>query len=188
MTAAAPSPRRGVPHLAEIGRFYVALALLAAMVGFVAQDWLSRTMFGAGDASGASSPIQVASDASETWFIFGNNLAFFGLVSVLPVVNLAMVVVQFLSLGRLAHTVRDLPVEAQVNLLYRHTVFEVVALGVAVTISYLAFFAVRDYADDSARDTRALLGRLGVAARLYLVVLACTLVGALLEGGAVVHL
>ncbi|MCB0910784.1 MAG: hypothetical protein KDB60_04110 [Propionibacteriaceae bacterium] len=185
MTMPLPSPRMRTRDLAEIGRGYVALAALASIAGFIAQDVLARTLF---RDAGASAPIEIASSAGETWFILGNNLAFFALVSVLPVVNILMVVVQFLSLGRLAFTVQELPLDAQVNLLYRHTVFEVVALGAAVAISYLALFAIRDYANSEVRDTRGLLRRLGFAARLYVLVLACTVVGALLEGGAVVHL
>lgn len=178
--------RGGARNLAEIGRFYAALAVLAVIAGYIAQDVLVRTLFHGTDHA-ASAPVRLASDSSETWFILGNNLAFFLVVSLLPVVNILMVIVQFASLGGLAFTIRDLPVDAQVDLLYRHTIFEVAALSVAVAISYLAFFAIKDYADSATRDTQGLLRRLRVAARLYLVVLVCTIVGALLEGSAVVH-
>lgn len=173
--------------LGEVGRGYIALAALAAIIGFAAQEFLAGLLT-AVPTGGNPSTFRVASDWTETWFIFANNAAFFLLVSLLPVVNLAMVAVQFFSLGRLVFLVRELPTDSQVGLLYRHTVFEIVALGAAVAISYLWLFAVREFSDSPERDVRRLGSTLRTAAWLYVPVIACALIGALLEGGAVVQI
>lgn len=171
--------------LREIVRFHAVIGLFGALIGFIGYGaivaWLPA----------GTLPQTGTHTVAPTWndllHILGNNALFFLMVSVLPIVNSVIFVPQFVSIGGHAHAIAHLPASAQFDLLYRHTAFEIVALLVSIWVSYRLLFAIRAYLRDPAAD-RASLGRaLRPLAVAYPLVLALTLVGALLEGNAVVH-
>lgn len=170
--------------VAEILRFHVVLAFFVLVIGYVTH----------GAVSGALTPTMptapggaVTSTSAETWYILGNNALFFLLVSLLPVVNIAFFVPQFFNVGGYIQLMSDLPFAAQFDMLYRHTALEVVALFVAMAISYSYLFALRDFTRAALPDKALLVRRLRTAALGYPIIMLFTVVGALLEGAAVVQ-
>lgn len=179
--------------LGEIVRFHLVLAAFLGGIGYLVSVMVAGQVAELGSATGGllgEGPVgsTIASTGAETWGIATHNLAFFALVSILPVANIALVAPQFLALGSHAYVIKDLSWTIQVEMLYRHTVFEIFALMISVAISYLFLFAVRDFVVRTSLDRTRLRQELMRAARLYPAVVALTLLGAFLEGGAVVHI
>ena len=171
--------------LREIIRFHLVIGLFAAILGWAGLGAFIA-LLPAGTLSEAA-PVTVAPGTDDLLHILGNNAGFFSLVCVLPIVNFLIFVPQFVFVGSHAHAIADLPAGAQFDLLYRHTALEIVALVLAIAVSYQLLFAVRAYLDAPGADRGVLLHRLRPALLTYPVILALTLVGALLEGNAVVH-
>ena len=167
--------------VAEIVRAYVVGALLLGWVGYAAHGWLPAELT-SGTARGSVAPTM-----AEGMWILGNNLGFFILVSLLPVINVLLVAPQFLSFGGNAFLIQELSFADRVALLYRHSIWEVAALLIAVAMSYALLFAMREYLDRATSDTSVLKVRLRLIAWGYPLILTLTVVGALLEGNAVVH-
>ncbi len=171
--------------LVEVLRFHVALAVLSFAVGYMVPGALASPIPGI---SGANPAALEVSAPHATGMILANNLGFFLLVSLLPVLNVVTYCVQFFTIGALAQQIHQLPLQAQVDLLYRHTAFEIAALLLSLLVSYAFVLAAHEYVNQPVSD-RALLGRrLLAGVRLYPLIFVLTLVGALLEGSAVVHL
>lgn len=179
------TPERPRP-VAEVVRLHLVLALLLFIVGWAGQGALQGFLPSLGGDAGGDA-VTVASTAEETAHILRNNTLFFLLVSVMPVVNVVLFAPQFLMVGSHGHTLAGMPASAQWELLYRHTALETVALMLSIAVSYLFFFAVRAYSLSPDGDKHLLAARIRRATALYPVILAVTLVAALLEGSAVVH-
>jgi len=180
----APQTTAG-PVLAEVSRAYAAVGVCLFTLGAVTQAALATAL--AADARPAGS-VQVSSSIADVPHILGANLVFFLVVSLLPILNSVMVGQQLFVLGMLAYQIHGLPAAVQIDLLYRHTAFEVVALFAAVRISYIAYFGMRDYISREAQSRRDLAVRLRSVLPLYALIAVVTVIGALLEGHVYVHL
>ena len=73
-------------------------------------------------------------------------------------------------------------------MLYRHSIFEVIALLLAIALSYAALFSAAAFLRSATDDRALLVRRFRVIALGYIPIVLLTLAGALLEGTAVVHL
>jgi len=180
-------PRTHRTALREIMQFHLCVALFLGIVGFFLQDRLASLL--ELSPTSALGPVELSSTTSELWFILSRNLVFFLVVSILPFIGSILAGIQFISLGSLVFTIQNQPARAQIDILYRHTIFEILALSASVIISYVLFFAIRDYMRASEAQGRKLLALdLKCLIPLYAVMIASTISGALLEGLAVVHL
>ncbi|MBK8461291.1 MAG: hypothetical protein WAS07_01325 [Micropruina sp.] len=134
-----------------------------------------------------SGSVQVSTGWDDLVHILLNNSGFFVLVSLLPGLNSVIVGPTLFILGTTAHQIRLLPWTAQFDVLYRHTAFELVALFLAVRISYIGYFAIREFVGSGSPDKTDLVARLRGLLPLYGVMLLCTVIGAILEGNVRVH-
>ena len=75
--------------------------------------------------------------------------------------------------------IHTLPMEVQSNLLYRHAIFEIVALSVSVYISYEIYRELYDYLHNSIKPSKKTYMKIILT---YVIVVVLTLVGACLEG------
>lgn len=168
----------------EVVRGYLAVGACLFVLGFVAQGALQQ-LLPAGSAVGGS--VDVTGSLPDLLHILRSNVGFFIMVSLLPVLNSVVVGQQLFTLGATAHQIHQLPLATQFDLLYRHTALEMIALFMAVRISYVFFFTIREYLRSDGSSKATLAARLKSTIPLYLVVVLCTVVGALLEGTANVH-
>lgn len=185
----APSSVRWSPvsTLGEVMKAHVALAAFTFVVGLALVHLAAVELVpGLSTLLQGNGTIQISSDHREFAFILRTNLLFFLLVSVLPVVNLLLVLPQFFMLGVTTGAMLNLPFNSQFDLLYRHASLEAVALLVSVALSYRMLFALRRFTDSPQRDLPVLGRDLRRLLPGYLLILAITLVAAILEGTAVV--
>lgn len=171
--------------VAEILRLYAVIIFILVYFGYAGFNYIQLLLENSGNSSGK---VSVTAQSGDFFLILGNNLFFFTLVSLTPVINLLLIVPQFLMFGVHARVVIDLPIESQFIILYRHSVLEFCALIVSVLISYYLLFGCREYmherSDDSGGKLRA---RFLVLLRIYGMVVVLTVLGALLEGSIGVH-
>lgn len=113
--------------------------------------------------------------------IFENNILFFFLISVFPVINLVLFLFQFAGLGSNVYQIQKLSFQLQFKMLYRHTFFELIALFIAVYISYLIFYTAYDYLHDNKKkvNKKILIKKIIIS---YSAIVLCTVTGAILEG------
>lgn len=153
----------------EIILIYLVFALFFSLIGYIYADTTSESV--EFDFSGIEAP--------GIGFIFANNIGFFSLVCILPFFNFAMYATQFLAIGNNVFQIHTLPMEIQSNLLYRHAVFEVIALSVSVYISYEIYTALYDYLHSSIKPGKRACVKIIIS---YAIVAVLTLIGACLEG------
>jgi hypothetical protein len=159
--------RRMTPK--EIVLIYLIFALFFSLIGYIYADTTSESV--EFDFSGIEAP--------GIGFIFANNIGFFSLVCVLPFFNFVMYATQFLAIGNNIFQIHALPMEVQSNLLYRHAIFEIVALSVSVYISYEVYRALYDYLHNSIKPSKKTYMKIFLP---YIIVVTLTLIGACLEG------
>ena len=166
-------------RLTEIIFCYILCAAGCFLLGFMLFDYLSAEHI---------LDLNTAADTAEkvravgSTMLFKNNILFFALTSVLPVLNILLVVVQFFQLGTTAYSIRGLSAGTQFVLLYRHTAFEIIALVLSVYISYRLLFMGLAYTQNQTVSKgfyKRSLKSVGIA---YLFMTAATVIGALLEG------
>ena len=153
----------------DITLIYLLFSLFFAFAGFLYADLTSDSV--SFDFSGIEAP--------GIGPIFVNNIAFFSLICITPFLNFAMSAVQFVAIGNNIFQIRELPLGLQAVLLYRHAVFEVIALMLSVYISYEVYRILRDYLHKSIRPERKRWIRILIC---YAAVALLTLSGACLEG------
>lgn len=171
-------------RVGEVMAFHVVCAAFLLIVGYVSHSSLLSAL----GVETTPATGELASTAGETWFIVRNNGLFFLAVSLLPVLNLALFAPQFFNLGGYIYLIQGVPPSAQFDMLYRHTILEVMSLLVAVWVSYTLLFAIMDFTRSATADRALLRRRIKTAACGYPIIILLTVAGALLEGGAVVHL
>lgn len=159
--------RRMTPK--EITLIYLLFALFFSLVGFVYADTTSESINF--DFNGLEAP--------GIGFIFANNIGFFSLVCILPFLNFIMYAIQFLAIGNNVFQIQALPFEIQANLLYRHALFEVMALSISIYVSYEIYNALYDYLHNSIKAGRKTYVKIILS---YVIIIILTLVGACLEG------
>ncbi|MCL2735665.1 MAG: hypothetical protein FWD75_03410 [Propionibacteriaceae bacterium] len=183
-------PTRHRNRLTDIIVFHVCLAAFFLIIGFLLHELMMSVINPHMPVElSPTTAIGISSTRTQLVAIWLNNIAFFLIVSVLPIVGSAMAAVQFILLGGLIHGIRHLPLSTQTDLLFRHAGFEVVALLAAVTISYILLMSLNEFlrtSEDSARST--LLSALSSTMPFYALIFTTTTVGAILEGSAVVQL
>lgn len=172
----------------EIVGAYAVLGLLLLWIGYAVQGFATGLLpEGFLPGSGSLDAARVDPTLAEGVRILLNNLLFFALVSVFPIINIVLFAPQFLMLGGNVHTISGMSFADQTTILFRHTIWEIAALLVSVAVSYLFLFALREYLSDSGADRGLLVRRIRTAAWGYPIIVALALVGAILEGSAVVH-
>lgn len=159
--------RRLTPR--EIVLIYLGFALFFSLIGFIYADITSESI--GVNLSGIEAP--------GIWFIFSNNIVFFSLVCVLPFVNFILYSAQFLGIGNNVFQIQSLPIEIQTTLLYRHAIFEVIALLMSIYISYEIYSIAHEYLHNSIKVTRKTFVKIFLT---YAILVVLTLIGAYLEG------
>lgn len=153
----------------DITLIYLLFSLFFAFAGYLYADLTSASV--SFDFSGIEAP--------GIGPIFANNIAFFSLICVTPFLNFAMSAFQFVAIGHNIFQIRELTFGLQAVLLYRHAVFEVIALMISVYISYEIYRILRDYLHKSIKPERKRWLRILIC---YAAVALLTLLGACLEG------
>lgn len=149
--------------------FYLTFALFFSFIGYIYADITSKSI--EFDFSGIEAP--------GIGFIFANNIGFFSLVCFLPFLNFIMYATQFLAIGNNAFRIHTFNIEIQANLLYRHAVFEIVALSISIYVSYEIYRVLHDYLHNSIKPNKKTFKKLIL---LYIIIVVLTLIGACLEG------
>jgi hypothetical protein len=168
---------------------HVTLGGFFSAIGFVGAGALADSLpQGLVDAILEPSPFSVSLNGQEMWGILRHNLLFFLVVSLLPVVNAVFFAIQCVLLGVYAFLIANLSLAMQVEMFYRHAVFEVAALVLAVGISYTWLLAVNHFISAQVRDIPGLLGELRPVVLWAALLVAFVVLGALLEGSASVQL
>ncbi|MCL2482658.1 MAG: stage II sporulation protein M [Propionibacteriaceae bacterium] len=119
--------------------------------------------------------------------LFWHNLLLFTAISLLPVINSLITAVQFFMIGVIVSSIATMPFMLQVMMVYRHGLFEVTALLLAVTVSYILLFSLTQFSSSESRDITNLRRGMMLSLSLYSVIILLTLVGAILEGTVVVQ-
>lgn len=171
----------------EYQKFYLVMSIFMLILGYQIMVFMNRNGY---LSSGGSTNIEKLSNffaGSEYRFnstgvlmIFLNNIKFFLLVSILPFVNFFVVLVQFFNVGIYIFNMRDVSILGQFNILYRHLIFEILALLIAVKLSYYIYGSLKKFIDfDTPINWKRFIKRLVFC---YLSIVILTLCGALLEG------
>ena len=116
-------------------------------------------------------------------FFFINNIKFFLLISILPFIGTIFFSIQFLTIGSTINQVIKFPFLYGFNLLYRHLIFEIIALFISIIISYKYWKCSKKILKDISINWKKEVLVLSI---MYLIIILCTLIGAILEGTAVV--
>lgn len=139
----------------ETVRFYVVTGLFIGFVGYITRGAISSALSHT-ISPGPAGSITVATNAGNIENILINNLIILLIVSVLPVINFVIFAVQGTLFSLTVSSISRLAPEQQFLLFYRHAVFEVFGLIIAVAISYRWLFLVRSYLNSSAPPRRQL--------------------------------
>lgn len=148
---------------------YLIFALFFSLIGYMYADVTSESV--EFDLSGLETP--------GIGFIFANNFGFFTLVCILPFFNSVIYAIQFLAIGNNIFQIHSLPIEVQKDLLYRHAIFEVIALSVSVYISYELYEALNGFLHNSIKPNKVIYIKIIMS---YILVIVLTITGACLEG------
>lgn len=114
--------------------------------------------------------------------IFLNNIVFFTLICILPFVGYAIGGYQFLTLGTYIYLCKDMTFVQQFNILYRHAIFEIIAILLSAYISYSLYNLIKRYIKSIKKGDKSYSIEFRKIAFVYFVVVVSTAVGALLEG------
>lgn len=166
-------------RILEIMCFYLVISLASLFVGYIIYDLC--TVYGVIEICVSEDAVSKVENVSVL-MLLKNNIIFFCVVSVFPVINLLFVVMQFFQLGTLIYSCKDMNIFLQFVLLYRHTFFEIIALFIAIYISYIILIVGKQYINDVSIDKvdyKKILRKIGFC---YLIVVVATVIGALLEG------
>lgn len=169
----------------EILRLHVVTIFVVACFGYVGFDLIQPLLERNGSHAGV---VNITAQSGDFSHILGNNLFFFTLVSLMPVINSLLIIPQFLMFGVHARAVANLPAESQFIILYRHSILEVCALLLSISISYYLLFGCREYMLEDSDSRGKLRAQLLALLRVYGVVVVITLLGAMLEGSVGVRI
>lgn len=166
-------------HVREIMKIHMQIALCFLIVGFVVQSIIQSTL-NLEQYFVASKMVTINLTMHDLWNIFFNNILLFILISLTPIANSILFAVQFFMLGSLLKTAQLLSLDQQLTLLFRHTCFEILALFIAIYISYYLLLAILKYIKDiiSLKDIKFIALKITY---YYCIIIACTFLGALLE-------
>lgn len=158
----------------EILYFHFILAFFCIIIGFYANEFINGTV------NDNFTPNLVnMNDNPGILFFFKNNIMFFLIISIIPLINLYFFSVQFLSIGYSINNIINLSLSLQINILYRHLIFEIIAILLSILISYRYILVGRRLLKDIKINWKKEVKIMGI---LYLLIFIFTLIGAVLEG------
>lgn len=113
-------------------------------------------------------------------FFLKHNLGFFFLVTILPFINIPILLIQLFISGVYAYIIRDLPLYQQFIIYYRHFALEYIALIMSTFVSYFNYEILKKMHRDRKYYWR---NDVILVLRYYVIILILTLFAAFLEGG-----
>lgn len=116
-----------------------------------------------------------------TLFFFKNNVVFFLVITILPYINFPILILQMASVGVQMRLIGGLSFEVQFNMLYRHLVFEFIALLISIYCSYYLKIILNKWHQKELTTTKK---DMKILLLLYVLIISLTYIAALLEGGA----
>lgn len=158
---------------------YIIVSITSLAIGYMIYDVASAYNFI--EVHFSDSAIEDIRNANSI-MLLKNNLSFFLIISILPIINILFVITQFGKLGVLVFNCKDMSFNMSFLILYRHTFFEIIALFIAIYISCNIFVYGKKYIDTEKSDEdsyKNILIRIGIS---YLVMAIITIIGAYLEG------
>lgn len=171
-------------RLNEIVFFYIVCSIACFIVGYMLFD--IAEFYHLLDQEVQLDAAQQINAVSST-MLFKNNFLFFLTASIMPVINLLLVFIQFFHLGTFAYSIRELSAASQFQMLYRHTAFEIVGLMLAVSISYRLLFMGAAFTKNRSVPQNYYKNGFKKIAAAYAVMAVVTVIGALLEGNVHVY-
>jgi len=114
-------------------------------------------------------------------FFLKHNITFFLLMSVLPVINVAIMIIQIIITGLDIGFIQEFSFNTQFIFLYRHLFFEFIALIVAVSLGNKFLMAINMVIAKEEIKKRKLLFEVAIS---YALIIICTVIAAALEGSA----
>lgn len=170
-------------RLKEVMIFYCIISLFGLFLGYIIYD-LGR-QFNIIEVNQLFDS-SILKETAGSSLIFKNNLLFFSVICIMPIVNIMIVIVQFFNLGSFIYICKGLSIELQFILLYRHTFFEIIAVFISVYISYLILLNGREYIEALNMVKGYYFKKVKYIGLLYLLVVILTCIGAVLEGNVIV--
>lgn len=168
--------------LKEIISFHFVIAVFFGCIGYILYSLLvEHNIIEINVLINDNSHFGAEKEKAGVLMIFLNNLAFFSFVCCLPILNIIYFIVQFFYMGTYIHQIESLNLLQQFTLLYRHSILEIIALFIAVYISYSLLKMSLIFLKSEKHNFfyREKFKQIGVA---YLLIVVLTLLGALLEG------
>jgi len=114
-------------------------------------------------------------------FFFKHNIMFFLVLTILPIVNVVIMMLQIIVTGIDIGFIQDLSFDVQFMLLYRHLFFEFIALILAVSLGNKFLQNMNMVIVKQEINKRKLLFEV---ATYYSAIIICTIIAATLEGSA----
>lgn len=114
-------------------------------------------------------------------YFFKKNILFFLFISITPFINIFLTGIQFMQVGFMIAQIENMNFISQTTILYRHLIFEVVALFTAFLISFKYVQIIQSILKDQKCDKSRIIK---VISLLYIVIIIVTFIGAVLEGTA----
>lgn len=118
-------------------------------------------------------------DKPEIQFFFQHNIIFFLTISILPFINMFIVVIQLFLTGLQISLIQNLSLQMQFNLFYRHLIFEFLALFLAICVSYKIYLLLKDIHQVKRKGIKK---RALIVLVFYAGILLSTMIAAILEG------
>lgn len=118
-------------------------------------------------------------------FFFSHNIKFFLLAMILPFINIFLLIIQVIMVGLQWGVISTLTLYEQMTILLRHLIFESIALIIAINISIEIFYITWNIRKGKPKYNRKTGFKIGLQVVLVFI---CTIIAALMEGNAYVHL
>lgn len=164
----------------EMISMYIIISLVSLVLGYIFSDIAST--YNIIERYVYDNPMEEIRNVIS-FMLLKNNLGFFLVISLLPIINILLVITQFVKLGILAFNCKDMTFYMRFIILYRHTFFEIIALFVAIYVSCNIITYGKKYIEtensEEEDNYKKILYRIGIS---YTVVIIVTVIGAYLEG------
>ncbi|MDK8691689.1 hypothetical protein ACMZ78_05075 [Gardnerella swidsinskii] len=169
-------------RIKDILRVHILCAIALIIFGFFMQKMLNSYL-SLNSYFFNNNLVKITVTNNELVKIFCNNICLFSLVAITPVVNAIFFIFQFFVMGSVIYTIQHLSIQQQFILLFRHSIFEVLALLLSIYISYRLLILANDYTIDkiTTNETKRVLKHLLL---IYFVIVIITFFGACLEWSA----
>lgn len=160
-------------------KMIVIILVLATLLGFEVTELFVK----GGYVDGLTSFDENLLNNPGVLFFFKYNISFFLIVSVLPFINLPICFIQLVVTGINMRLIANLGIGEQIEIFYRHFIFECSALLLSLYVSLILYKVVRKM-----HKERTYQWKKDVKYILFIYFLIClfTVIAAILEGGAFV--